>query len=100
MTPEQEIFTWRTERWPKPDDRSEISMALTRLPSIHDAAKLAEETGEVIGAVIKVGEGRATYNEFKAELGDALIALSVIAGRHGWTLDELRANRWEEVKER
>lgn len=63
-------------------------------------AKLAEEAGEVCGALIKIAEGRATLQHLAAELGDALICLSALAGRHGWTLDQLRTDRWAEVQAR
>jgi NTP pyrophosphatase (non-canonical NTP hydrolase) len=53
------------------------------------AAKLAEETGEVCDAVIKIEEGRRTLDDLAGEIGDVLLCLSVLAGRHGWTLEEL-----------
>lgn len=89
MTLEKIIQEWRETRWPKPGD-----------PDPWDAMKLGEEAGEVLGAVTKLAEERATMNDLADEMGDVLIALSVLAGRYGWTLDELRARRWEEVVER
>lgn len=62
--------------------------------------KLAEETGEVCGALIKAEENRADRNDLFDELGDLLIVASVIAGRHGQTLDQLRNTRWATVAAR
>ncbi len=64
------------------------------------ALKLAEEVGEVCGAVNKLPEGRATHEELDAELGDALIVLSQLAALRGKTLYELLADRWEEILRR
>mgnify|MGYP001817619890 CR=1 FL=1 len=90
MTMEQTIYAWRQIRWPKEGDHP-----------IWDLAKVAEEAGEVVGTGIKVAEGRATTDtELPDELGDLLIAISSVAGRHGWTIEQLRAARWAEVRTR
>jgi len=47
--------------------------------------------------MIKIAEGRLTTQDLKDEIGDVLIVLSVLAGRHGWTLDRLRGARLSEV---
>ncbi len=91
-TEEAAMRFWRKSRWPKPGDNHGTG--------IWDAAKIAEEAGEVVAAVIKIEEGRADIEVLRDELGDLLIAASVIAGRHGWTLAELRSARWVEVRER
>jgi NTP pyrophosphatase (non-canonical NTP hydrolase) len=62
--------------------------------------KLMEEAGEVAGAVVKIPEGRATEQDLFDEMGDVLIVLSQLAAKHNKTLAELRANRFEHVKER
>lgn len=64
------------------------------------ALKLAEETGEIAGACVKIPEGRATVSELDKELGDALIVLSQLAAKRGRTLEDLRAQRFEEIKVR
>ncbi len=81
------IAAWHDTRWPGKDDRVV-------------GAKLAEETGEVCGALIKVAEGRRTVDDVLDELGDVLVVLSVLAGRLGWTLHDLRDRRFNEVRQR
>lgn len=88
-TIEDRIRFWRENRWPKPDPQD-----------VWDANKLGGEAGEVLEAVTKIHEGRATLDDLADEMGDVLIAMSVLAGRHGWTLDGLRRRRWIEVQER
>lgn len=83
------IAQWQEQRWP-------ITAADDRVIG----AKLAEEVGEVCGALVKIAEGRRTLTDLADEMGDALIALSALAGRHGWTLENLRAARWAEVSTR
>ena len=92
MTPaerpdERAILAWHDAKWP---DKTDITLS----------AKLAEETGEVCGAAIKTMEGRRTEQDLKDELGDVLIVASVIAARHGWTLSEVRSERFAEVEAR
>lgn len=86
---EVEIAEWQESQWPgtAADDRLV-------------GTKLAEEVGEVCGALIKIAEGRRTLDDLADEMGDALISLSALAGRHGWTLDALRERRWAEVSQR
>ena len=87
---ETEAYRWRMERWPIPDTAEEIALAL----------KCCEEVGEVAGAVAKRVTGDATLQDLADELGDVLITLSILAGRHGWTLGDLRHRRFQEVRER
>lgn len=62
--------------------------------------KMAEEAGEVAGAIIKIPENRATVFDLDREVGDLLIVLSQLAAIRGTTLDQLRLNRWMEIKAR
>lgn len=62
------------------------------------ALKVGEEAGEVQGAVVKMGEGRAGVEHLKAEIGDALIALSSLAARHG--LSDVLSIRDERLREK
>ncbi len=87
-TIEQLINAWRTERWPDDNDDRLI------------AAKLGEEAGEVLGAAIKIPEGRATVEDLCDEIGDTLIALAALAARHDRTLDGLLRRRWATVAAR
>jgi NTP pyrophosphatase (non-canonical NTP hydrolase) len=83
-----QVSDWHSLRWPeKADDRIV-------------GAKLAEETGEVCGALIKYAEGRRDVLDVLDELGDVAIVLTVLAQRHGFTVDELRARRFAEVSTR
>lgn len=84
-TLEAAVSVWHDAKWPGKSDDVWVS------------AKLAEEAGEVNGAVIKMSEGRKTETDLMDEMGDVLICLSVLAGRHDWTLDDLRARRLREV---
>ena len=86
-TTELEIAEWHDKRWNEKDDRVV-------------AAKLAEECGEVCGALIKQHEGRRTDNDVRDEIGDVLVVLAVLAGRRGWTLADILADRYAEVKTR
>lgn len=86
-TTETEILEFATAKW----GEKSMERLLT---------KLAEETGEIAGAIIKIPEGRATEQDLDDELGDALIVLSQFAARRGTTLEALRARRFETIKER
>jgi len=86
-TVEAEMWAWQEQRWPNVDLRVV-------------AAKLAEECGEVCGAINKWADNRAGGNDIAAELGDLLIVASTIAARLDTTLDELRARRWVTVRAR
>jgi NTP pyrophosphatase (non-canonical NTP hydrolase) len=81
------IAEWHDSKWGDKDDR-----VVT--------AKLGEECGEVQGAFIKIAEGRRTLADAADEIGDVLIVLSTLAGRHGWTLEQLRADRYATVSKR
>lgn len=106
-----ESYSWHLKARPETEDdegrdTTEAAYSLwheAKFPDRDDvwvSAKLAEEAGEVNGALIKMSEGRATTDDLADEMGDALIALSVLAGRHGWTLDELRSQRAKDVLNR
>lgn len=84
---EWQIWSFVTARW---GDKT--------LPDI--GLKLGEECGEVMGAIVKIDEQRATYADLAAEVGDALIVLSQIAFTLGTTIEELRRKRFEEIKAR
>jgi NTP pyrophosphatase (non-canonical NTP hydrolase) len=64
------------------------------------ALKLAEESGEIAGACVKIPECRATLADLDKELGDALIVLSQLAAKRGTTLEALRALRFDQIQER
>lgn len=64
------------------------------------ALKLSEECGEVAGAVIKMGEKRATRSDLLDEIGDCLIVLSQLAALYEESLEFLRERRFREIKRR
>lgn len=71
-----EIVEWHDREWPSPDGTpAEISRV---------AMKLAEEVGELHGALVKHLQGRTDkkwLNEACKEFGDVLIVLAVLADR-------------------
>lgn len=92
VSTEQRISQWREQRWPKPGGSD--------MQDAWDALKVVGEAGELAEAVTKMAESRHFELDLREEIGDVLISLSVIAGRHGWELEYLRDVRWEEVKQR
>lgn len=89
-----EVYAWHVGRFGEPD------VALVGL-------KLAEEAGEVAGALVKRAEGAVRpakglvdYGDWTAhlhgEIGDIGIVLNVLAGREGVPLDELIARRFRD----
>lgn len=83
-TMEEEIFRFVTDKW---GPKSGLDVAL----------KLAEETGEVAGAVTRLNEDRGTEDQIADELGDVLIVASQLAAILGSTLEQIRSDRWEAV---
>lgn len=92
MRPEESlsivIAAWHDERWPEKADVRIVG------------AKLAEEAGEVCGALIKRAEGRRTDDDVLDELGDVAIVLTVLAARLGHSIEAVRRRRFEEVRAR
>ena len=84
---ERQIFEFSTERW-----------GIKTLEGL--GLKVAEEAGEVAGALSKIPERRATLEDLDDEVGDLLIVLSQVAAKRGTTLEALRQRRWEIIKER
>lgn len=93
------------------DRRTLLSRCAAQIGSWHEGkfptstelgrvAKLAEEAGEVCGAVIKESEGRALDEGLYEELGDVLIVASTIAHYRGWALSAVLADRFMSVRER
>ena len=79
-TTEQKILDFATEQWGYKD-----------LKGI--ALKLAEESGEIAGACIKI-------DDLDKELGDSLIVISQLAARRGRTIEDLRTYRFRQIQER
>lgn len=87
MTTENQILKFATEQWGEKD-----------LAGI--GLKVGEEAGEVAGALVRIPEGRATFDDLEKEVGDLLIVLSQIAAKRDTTLESLRWKRFEQIKAR
>jgi NTP pyrophosphatase (non-canonical NTP hydrolase) len=61
------------------------------------ALKLAEEAGEVVGAINKLADGRSVAADVDAEIGDVLIVLCQFAERRGCKLEDYLVQRWATV---
>lgn len=75
-----ETLAWVRERWPD------------RCDPLHRAAKMVEEAGETIGAVIKVDDGsaRKTWGDVAQEAAQTVICAMALAESVGFDL-------WTEV---
>ena len=87
ITTEIEILQFAEDQW------GERTLELIGL-------KVAEEAGEIAAAIVKIPEGRLTWADLDKEVGDILIVLSQIAAKRGWTLEQMRARRFEQIKAR
>ena len=85
------VRKWETTNWPDKDGGDRV---LVR------AAKVGEEAGEILGAVIKMGEGRLGLDDLLKEIGDVQITLHALAAELDVDLDEIASLRWEEVRHR
>lgn len=63
-------------------------------------AKVGEEGGEVVGALLKRAEGRADTAHLLAELGDVFLAALAAADQLGVTPSTIIAARWADVSQR
>lgn len=63
-------------------------------------AKIAEEAGEVLGALSKRDQGRGGNEEVLAELGDVFLAALVAAQQLGVAPAQIIAQRWAQVSPR
>lgn len=64
------------------------------------ACKVAEEAGEVVGAVIKQQEGRRNEQHVLDELADTIIAATGAIQARGFDAERVVAERWNEVLSR
>lgn len=48
----------------------------------------------------QIPEGRASFSDLEAEIGDVLVVLSQLAARCGTSLEELRARRFAYIQSR
>lgn len=96
----EEVVEWHDREWPSPDGTpAEIERV---------AMKLAEEVGELLGAIVKHRQGRTDADwlaNARLELGDVAIVLMVLAARltalesdHAPTIADMIAGRWCSVR--
>ena len=60
-------------------------------PTERVALKVAEEAGEIAGAIVKLSEGRRSVADVVHELGDLAYALEALAARFGTSLAVVEA---------
>lgn len=78
-----QTLAWVRERWP---DRTD---------PMWRALKLGEEAGEVQGAVVKMGEGRATLADLMTETAQLVICAMALAESAGFDLQLAIAAEWQ-----
>lgn len=79
-----EVVVWHDREWGGPDVKDIVKAG----------AKVAEEAGEVVGAAIKIDEGRDTAQHLADEAGDVVIALATACSRAGVSLGDAVISRW------
>lgn len=88
----EEVQEWLFAKgWLTPVVTSRIPLA---------AMKVAEEAGEVNGAVVKWLEGRQSEELVADELADLVIAACSLSYRMGFNMAEIIEERWKEVRAR
>lgn len=89
---QKEVLNWRIKAF--------VSQPTTLL----QAAKIAEEAGEVLGAVLKRHQGIKQHinwsEELKKEMCDLLYAMFTVAELEGFDLLATAGENWKEVKQR
>jgi NTP pyrophosphatase (non-canonical NTP hydrolase) len=85
MPTQAQVLAWAAERWPD------------RTTPVWRAAKLCEEAGEVMGAVIKVGEGRKTNADVAQETAQAVICCMGVAESVGFDVWAEVAAEWARI---
>lgn len=82
MPTQADVLAWRAKR----DLRTDIDGC---------ALKLGEEAGEVLGALIKMGEGRKTINDLRMEVAQTVICAMGVAEAAGFDVFDAVADEWE-----
>lgn len=71
---------------------------------IIQAAKVAEEAGEVLGAVVKRHQGVKQHidwtDEIKKEMADLYFAMLTVAELEGWDFNENATAQWSVIKQK
>lgn len=63
------------------------------------ALKLAEEAGEVVGAVVKIPEGRKQRSDLAIELAQLVLCAKALAEASGIDLDAAVSSEWEAMND-
>ena len=84
---QDEIRNWQWARFPCDEE--------TRA-----AGKVCEEAGELMGAVIRLKEGRSAMSNIAEEFGDVFISLMGVANFYGFDAMNVIEARWETVRKR
>lgn len=89
LTPSSdEVLRWVRERWPDHCDPTWRAM------------KLAEEAGEVVGAVVKMAEGRKTKADLATEMAQLVMCVLGLAAAADIDLDVAVRNEWADMQTR
>ena len=86
------------DEYPMPTQAQTLEWVRERFPGRDDperrALKLGEEAGEVLGAVIKIGEGRKTKDDLARELAQVVICAMALAESAEINLDSAIRAEW------
>lgn len=89
---QKEVFAWRQQAFDCPPTL------------LLQAAKMAEEAGEVIGAVVKklqrVKQDTDWSEEIKKEMADLMFVMFVVAELEGFDLLENAGEQWKTVSQK
>lgn len=85
---QQEVLAWTRQRWP--DKCDPVSRAM----------KVGEEAGEVIGAVVKMNEGRKTKADLAFECAQLVLCVQALAESAGFDLAEYVEAEWQTIQRR
>lgn len=85
---QQQVAVWQAETFP--DHQHPLVKA----------GKVAEEAGEVVGAVIKVLDGRRRVEDVAAEAAEVVVCLLGLAESLGFDLDVAVQEQWATVRAR
>lgn len=83
-----EVLAWVRERWPERCDLTSRAM------------KLAEEAGEVVGAVVRIEEGRGSLAHLTQELAQLVMCIKGVAAIAGIDMEAAVDTEWTNMQAR
>ena len=83
-----DVLAWARERWPD------------RCDPVNRALKVGEEAGEVLGAVVRMGEGRGSKAHLAQELAQLALCTMALAEAADIDLPFAVSAEWSEIQER